>query len=111
MQRLLIIHNVSCVNFAYSLIKKECFKKIGGFSLKYTGLCASLELCIKLLKEQKQIVINPTVSFGIEKLLNAEKSEAEESNFIKEFSDEYKKGDAYFSPNLSKTNTGLSINV
>lgn len=111
MQRLLIIHNVSCVNFAYSLIKKECFKKIGGFSLKYTGLCASLELCIKLLKEQKQIVINPTVSFKIEKLLNAVKSETEESELVKEFSDEYKKGDIYFSPNLSKTNTGLSINV
>ena len=111
MQRLLIIHNVSCVNFAYSLIKKECFNETGGFSLKYSGLCASLELCIKLLKEQKQIVINPTVSFKIEKLLNAVKSETEESELVKEFSDEYKKGDIYFSPNLSKTNTGLSINV
>lgn len=112
MQRLLIIHNVTCVYFKYAMIDKEDFMKIKGFSNKYKSeLTASIDMCLKLLDSEKQVIINPIISICVEKISNVTKIEEEENKIQEEWKDMYKKGDIYFSPNLSKTNTGLSINI
>lgn len=109
MQRLLIIHNVSCVYIKYAMIDKEIFSQIGKFTEEFSGLSISIDTCMKMLKNEKQVVINPIISICVEKLQDTEKNKEEE---IKDkWKKEYEKGDIYFSPNLSKSNTGLSLKV
>ena len=111
MQRLSIIHNVSCVYFKYSMIDKNVFIKIGKFAEEFKGIGISIDTCLKILSEGKQVVINPLVSMCVKKLEQDQKIETEEEKIKNKWEKEYEKGDIYFSPNLSKTNTGLSINV
>ena len=107
MQRLLIIHNVSCVYVKYAMIDKELFMKINKFTNEFTGLAVSIDTCMKILEEKKQVVINPIISICVKKLSQIEK--VNEDKIQKKWKKQYEKGDIYFSPNLSKTNTGLSI--
>lgn len=111
MQRLLIIHNVSCVYTKYAMIDKEIFSQIGGFTDEFTGLIVSIDTCIKMLTAGKQVVINPIISVCVEKLNQTEKIEQEEEKIKEKWKEIYDRGDIYFSPNLSKTNTGLSLNI
>lgn len=109
MQRLLIIHNVTCVYVKYAMIDKEVFEKVGGFATEFTGLAVSIDTCLKMLQQQKQVVINPIISICVKQLNQTEK--IDEKNFQNHWKDMYERGDVYFSPNLSKTNTGLSLNI
>ena len=112
MQRLLIIHNVSCVYVKYAMIDKDVFMQIGGFASEYTGLAVSIDTCLKILASEKQVVINPIISIGVKGKLNQiEKSNKEEKDILNKWRETYKKGDIYFGPNLSKSNTTLSINI
>ena len=114
MQRLLIIHNVMCIYVKYSLIDKEIFMQIDKFTNEFTELSVSIDTCIKMLEAGKQVVINPIVSICVEKLNQTEKTEeekTEEEKLKEKWKHVYEKGDIYFSPNLSKTNTGLSLNI
>ena len=109
MQRLLIIHNVTCVYAKYAMIDKEAFEKAGGFTTEFEGLAVSIDTCLKILQQQKQVVINPIISICVKKLNQTEKLDQEK--FQDNWKEMYEKGDVYFSPNLSKTNTGLSLNI
>lgn len=109
MQRLLIIHNVTCVYVKYAMIDKEGFEKVGGFATEFTGLAVSIDTCLEMLQQQKQVVINPIISICVKQLNQTEK--IDEKNFQNHWKDMYERGDVYFSPNLSKTNTGLSLNI
>jgi len=109
MQRLSIIHNVSCVYSKYALIDKNIFKQCGSFSNEFLGLLNSIDLCIKILNSKKQVVLNPCVSFEVEKLNDTEKDTLQESKLQEKWEKEFEKGDIYFSPNLSKKETGLRI--
>ena len=111
MQRLLIIHNVSCVYVKYAMIDKETFLQIGGFANDFTGIAASIDTCLKILACDKQVVLNPIISFKVTSLNNVEKNAKESEKILAKWKDAYTVGDRYFSPNLSKTNTGLSLNV
>ncbi|MEI3394912.1 MAG: glycosyltransferase [Clostridia bacterium] len=111
MQRLLIIHNVSCVYLKYAMIDKDIFMQIGGFATEFVGLASSLDTCIKILASGKQVVINPIITFEVARLDKSEKIQTEEAKIQKKWEKMYSKGDIYFSPNLSKTNTGLSLNI
>lgn len=111
MQRLLIIHNVSCVYVKYAMIDKDVFMQIGGFTNEYTGLAVSIDTCLKILASGKQVVINPIISIKVSSLNQADKSKKDEEKLLNKWRDVYKKGDIYFSPNLSKTNTALSLNI
>ena len=111
MQRLSIIHNVSCVYFKYAMIDKKVFIKIEEFSDEFKGIALSIDTSLKILKEEKQVVMNPLVSICVKKLEQVDKIEDEEEKIKDKWKDEYEKGDIYFSPNLSKENTGLSINI
>lgn len=109
MQRLLIIHNVMCVYVKYAMIDKAVFEKIRGFTTEYKELAVSIDTCLKILQQQKQVVINPIISICVKKLNQTDK--IDEEKFQKHWTNMYKRGDIYFSPNLSKNNTGLSINI
>lgn len=111
MQRLLIIHNVSCVYSKYSMFDKNVFLQIGGFSNDLKGLAVSIDTCLKILMSKKQVVINPIVSFKVTSLSDVEKIKADENKIMIKWKDMYEKGDIYYSPNLSKNNTGLSLNI
>ncbi|MCI8273616.1 MAG: glycosyltransferase [Clostridia bacterium] len=109
MQRLLIIHNVSCVYVKYAMIRKEEFIKIGQFTEEMSGLGVSIDTCLKILDDKKQVVLNPIVSICVEKVEQADKTD--EQKILSKWKAYYEKGDIYFSPNLSKKNTGLSLNI
>lgn len=111
MQRLLIIHNVSCVYAKYAMIDKNIFMQIGEFTDEFSGLLVSIDTCLKMLASGKQVVINPIISICVKRLDEDRKIKSEEKKIMKKWKEFYDKGDIYFSPNLSKTNTGLSINI
>ena len=111
MQRLLIIHNVSCVYAKYAMINKDIFMQIGEFTDEFRGIAQSIDTCLKILASGKQVVINPIVTFEVKKLSQSEKIATEEEKIQNKWKEMYKKGDRYFSPNLSKSNTGLSLNI
>ena len=110
MQRLTIIHNVSCVYIKYAMISKKTFEEVNGFDEKEEGISASIDFCLKQLEKEKQVVINPIISIKVRELSDVEKVNKQEE-FIKKWEKQYQRGDIYFSPNLSKTNTGLSFNI
>lgn len=111
MQRLSIIHNVSCVYVKYAMIDKEKFMQIGKFTDEFKGLSISIDTCLKMLSEEKQVVMNPIISICVKNLNLIEKNENEENKIKQKWSKFYEKGDIYYSPNLSKNNTGLSIRI
>lgn len=111
MQRLLIIHNVSAVYYRYAMIDKEVFNKVGGFSKEFSGICKSLDFSINVLNIGLQVVQNPIISFKVKKLIDSEKNQDDENALINKWKKFYDKGDIYFSPNLSKNETGLTINL
>ena len=110
MQRLLIIHNVSCVCTKYSMIDKDVFIKTGKFSKDFSGLLLSIDTCLKILNLNQQVVLNPIISFEVTKL-DQTKEDKEEEKLMNKWNEFYSKGDIYFCPNLSKNNTGLSLNI
>lgn len=112
MQRLTIIHNVSCVFTKYAMISKKVFNEVNGFNTNYNNILESIELCLKMLQKGKQIVLNPIASIKVKELTNVDKpNENEEKQFIEKWQENYNKKDTFFSPNLSYQNTGLSFNV
>ena len=110
MQRLSIIHNLSCTYFKYAMINKENFLRVGGFSQEYQDLEASVDISLKMLSNEKQIVINPQVSFCVNELEETKNTE-EDQKLKNKWKKEYEKGDIYFSPNLSKTQTNIAIKI
>ena len=111
MQRLTIIHNVTCVYTKYAMIDKKQFESVKGFDAKEKGIYNHIDFCLKQIENNKQIIINPIIAIKIKELKDANKDVQNEEEFIKKWEKEYEKGDIYFSPNLSKSNTGLSLNI
>ena len=111
MQRLLIIHNVECVYTKYAMINKDVFMQIGGFTNEFSGLLVSIDTCAKIISSGKQVVINPIISICVKGLNETERNPEETKKIENKWKKIYEKGDIYFSQNLSKSNTGLSLNV
>lgn len=111
MQRLTIIHNVSCVLTKYAMIRKQDYLTVNGFEEKYKGITKDIDFCLKILKHKKQVVLNPIISFKIRNLYIPKDNENIEKEFLEKWKKEYEKGDIYYSPNLSNTNNGLSIKI
>ncbi len=109
MQRLLIIHNLTCVYTKYALINKRFFEEVKGFTTDYAGRLISIDYSLKMQEIGKQVVINPIVTFCVNKLADNEQKEREIESFKQKWNKYYVQGDRYFSPNLSKKNTGLAI--
>lgn len=111
MQRLTIIHNVSCLYVKYALMRKEIFHQIGGFTDEVTGRLVSIDTCLKLLDQNKQVVINPIISICVKELQDGKQQKEEVEPFKEKWNKHYELGDRFFSPNLSKKDTGLSFEV
>lgn len=111
MQRLTIIHNVSCCYVKYALMRKEIFQAIGGFTNEVTGRLVSIDTCLKLLEKNKQVVMNPIIAICVKKLQDTEQQKEEEAMLKQKWEPYYKRGDQFFSPNLSKKDTGISFNI
>ncbi|MBR2289481.1 MAG: glycosyltransferase [Clostridia bacterium] len=111
MQRLLIIHNVSCVYLRYAMIDKDVYQQVGGVSKAFSGINQSIDFSIGVLNLGLQVVLNPIISFKVKSLKEAEKVQEEEAPLKKKWEKFYDKGDIYFSPNLSKEVTGLTIDI
>lgn len=109
MQRLTIIHNVTCSYIKYALISKKAFEEVRGFDISEKGIYMSIDFCLKQIENKKQIVLNPIIAIKVKELLNTEKDN--EERFIKKWKKQYEIGDRYFSPNLSKNDTNLSFNI
>lgn len=111
MQRLLIIHNLTCVYTKYALIAKKLFEQVGGFATEYVGELASIDYCLKLQEQRKQVIINPIVTFCVDKLSDSVQVKEQIEPFKQKWKKYYEQEDRYFSPNLSKKVTGLAIKV
>lgn len=111
MQRLLIIHNLTCCYIKYALIDKRIWEQVGGFDEEQKGIQASIDYCLKLQENQKQVVINPIVSICVGRLSDGYQSEEKAEEFMRKWQKQYEIGDRYFSPNLSKKETGLAIKL
>ena len=111
MQRLLIIHNVTCCYIKYALIDKKVFQQVGGFSTEMAGILASIDYSLKLQEQNKQVVMNPIVAIGVDKISDHIQVEAQVQPFKENWKKYYEQGDRFFSPNLSKRDTGLAIKI
>lgn len=111
MQRLKIIHNVTAVSYRYAMIDTKACQACGSFKENYTGLLTSLDIGLKMLKNHQQVVLNPLVEFEVKRLEENDKNQEQEICFQEEWKKELEAGDKFYSPNLSKTNPGLSINI
>ena len=109
MQRLTIIHNVSCAYIKYAMLSKKAFEEVKGFDINENGLYTSIDYCLKQIEKNKQIVQDPIIAIKVKKISNVEKDD--EDRFMLKWKRQYDIGDKYFSPNLSKKDTGLSFNV
>lgn len=109
MQRLLIIHNVTCTYIKYAMISKKAYEEVNGFDEVEKGLNESIDFCLKQIENKKQIVLNPSVAIKVKQLSDIEKQNEEQ--FIEKWKKQYEIGDKFFSPNLSKKDTGLSFNI
>ena len=111
MQRLQIIHNVSAVYYKYSMISKKVFEEIKGYADEAGEMLISIDTCLKILALNKQVVMNPMISFEVKEISKKQLIKEQEDKFIEKWKEQYEKGDIYFSPNLSKSNTDLSIKI
>lgn len=109
MQRLTIIHNVTCSYIKYAMISKKAFQEVNGFDVKENGIYTSIDFCLKQIENGKQIVLNPIIAIKVKPLSDVQK--VNEQIFMQKWKKQYEIGDRYFSPNLSKKDTGLSFNV
>lgn len=109
MQRLTIIHNVTCSYIKYSLVSKKAFEEVNGFDINEKGIYTSIDFCLKQIENKKQIILNPVIAIKVKELSDIQKDN--EVAFIKKWNRQYETGDRYFNPNLSKKDTNLSFNV
>ena len=73
------------------------------------GILASIDYSLKLQEQNKQVVMNPIVALEVDKLSDRIQIEAQVKEFKEKWKKYYEQGDRYFSPNLSKKETGLAI--
>lgn len=94
-------HNVSIISLNGMMIKKDIlFNEIELDDKLRTYRLLGADICIQLLKLNKEVVINPYALLLIE---NIEKNNEEEMNYFKQkYKEELEKQDSYYNPNYSK---------
>lgn len=94
-------HNVSIISLNGMMIKKDIlFNEIELDDKLRTYRLLGADICIQLLKHNKEVVINPYALLLIE---NIEKDNEEEMNYFKQkYKEELEKQDSYYNPNYSK---------
>ena len=108
MARLKIIHNVSAVCLKYSLIKKEEYLNVNGFSYKDFSLAQYIDFCLKCVNNQKNVVLNPLVEIGIKDLIDVENTTEELENINNKWQKDIM-NDRYYNENLKRDSLNISV--
>lgn len=117
--RINIIQNFSAVTSDCMMMRKQVFEEVGGFDEKITAY-NDVDLCLKIREKGYLIVYTPYAelyhyesdSRGKEEIPEKFTSAKEETDFIRrKWKNFFDAGDPYYNPNLTLTNTDLSIKV
>lgn len=99
MARLKIIHNVSAVTLKYSLIKKSEYESVNGFDNYFNGMAQNIDFCLKLINNNKNIVLNPITEIGIKSLDEKNSNDIENKKIIEKWEKDIK-NDRFYNKNL-----------
>lgn len=95
-------HNITAVSSAACMGKKEEFCRLWGEGSTKSSLGRMLEVCLRLRKMQKQIVLNPYALCRIHRAeYREELSAADRQLVLKNYSEQIKSGDPFYNINLS----------
>ena len=119
--RLKIVQNFSAVTGACLMMRREVFKKVGGFDTRFSDAFYDIDLCLKIRENGYLIVFTPYAELYYRELLSSEDDLArhrERNIFIKEEELMHKKwdhlikaGDPYYNPNLTLSKPDFSIGI
>ncbi|MBO4293602.1 MAG: glycosyltransferase [Clostridia bacterium] len=116
--RIMIQQNVSCVTGALLGISKTNFEQVGGFDESFPIAYNDVDLCLKLLDNNKLIIYNPYIEAyhfesktrGYEDTKEKQERLRQEENKIKEkWKNYFANVDKYYSPNLRKDVPNMRI--
>ncbi len=108
--RLISVQNVSAVTGACMMVKKEVFEEVEGFSEEFTYL-SDIDFCLKLREKGYLIVWTPFSELYHYEDKNFFLPEKEVERFKKRWSHLLKKGDPYYSPNLTLEREDFSVSI
>lgn len=108
--RLRVQQEVSAVTAACMMVDAKVYKEVGGFDEEFAVALNDVDLCLKIRDKGKKIILDPNITmYHYEsKSRGYEESADKKARFkreIKRFRDKWwkviKKGDPYYSPNLT----------
>ncbi len=116
--RIQAIQNVSALAAACMMMRKEVFEEVGGFDPKYVVAHGDIDLCLKILGRKYLIVYEPHAELYHHESLTRgyedtpekiERLRQETELLMKRWGHVLKKGDPYFSPNLTSEKEDFTI--
>ena len=120
MGRTQVIQNLSAVTAACMMTRKDVFEEVGGLDEGYSHAFNDVDLCMKIREKGYLIVWTPyadlyhheSKSRGYEDTSKKQKRFKKEINrFQEKWGDFLKKGDPYYSPNLTLDKEDFSIRI
>ena len=114
-----VIHDLSAVTAACMMMKKRVYEEVGGFDSKFAVAFNDVDLCLKIRKAGYLIVYDPyaelihyeSKSRGYEDTEEKiERFHGEVNLFQTRWKDFLKKGDPYYSPNLTLDHNDFGLN-
>lgn len=94
------------------MTSKKDFLLLGGFDEKYNVSCYDMDYCLRLRKQGKRIVYQPSATFVIEDIYKKQTQTIDSKDkdyFINTWNEEIKVGDPYYNPNLSLKQTDYRV--
>ena len=116
--RMVSVQEISAVTAACMLVDARDFRAAGGFDESFRVAFNDIDLCMKIRDMGKKIVFTPyaelyhyeSKSRGLEDTPEKQyRFEKEITRFREKWEDQLKKGDPYYSPNLSVTEGDCSL--
>lgn len=116
--RMVSVQEISAVTAACMLVDAEDFRAVGGFDETFRVAFNDIDLCMKIRDMGKKIVFTPyaelyhyeSKSRGLEDTPEKQfRFDKEVKRFEEKWGDQLKKGDPYYSPNLSVTEGDCSL--
>ena len=114
-----VVHDLSAVTAACMMMKKRVYEEVGGFDSKFAVAFNDVDLCLKIRKAGYLIVYDPyaelihyeSKSRGYEDTEEKiERFHGEVNLFQTRWKDFLKKGDPYYSPNLTLDHNDFGLN-
>ncbi|HAQ51433.1 MAG TPA: glycosyltransferase family 2 protein [Lachnospiraceae bacterium] len=108
--RLQVQQEVSAVTAACMMVDAKVFEEVGGFDEEFTVSLNDVDLCLKIRKAGKKIILDPNITMyhyesksrGYEETADKQaRFKSEIKRFREKWSDILSDGDPYYSPNLT----------